>query len=206
MSSQAEISASPKAAGSSFDLLSNSPETLDTEMTCPLTSVDEDNTQSPLPPPKTEDMSSFQSARERLERLNVARGAPADATLPSSNGPAGAPGVPDVYTTPRPRGGTYIGGDTNVPLSAVTPGPVYPTETQLGLAYGYGIRREDGSITRLLRADELEDLDSVPKSQGAEGLIILPPTRQLSPRRRQGPDPMISSEVSFIMHPRFLAY
>ena len=191
------------SAPSSFDLVHKSPDpfgpskntlkTFGIEMTCPLTSTEEDSTR--FLKTSREEMSSFQSARERTERLNAGR----NNTTPSGAGT-------ESHSTPRPRAGTYVGSEASVPLSAVAPGPVYPTETQLGLAYGYGIRREDGTITRLLRADQLEELDSVPKSQGPEGLIILPPTRQLSPRCRQAPDPMIAEEVCSRYRPSLNLY
>jgi hypothetical protein len=228
MSANEETPDLPKVTGSGFDLLHDGSNIVDTQMTFSLTSVEEDNIEDLPETPQSEEMSSFQSARERNERLNAARNTttpggqrnggwrldnpptssgftpPFGSYPPPPNAFAGAPGMADVYNTPHLLDRTYISGEASVPLSAIAPGPVYPTETQLGLAYGYGIRRDDGSYTRLIRADELEELDTIPKFQGPEGLIILPPTRQLSPRRRQGPDAMISGDVSFILHPRFI--
>jgi len=91
-----------------------------------------------------------------------------------------------------------IAGEDSVPLSRVLPGPVWPSVNQLKVAYTYGIRRGDGTYTRLIRADELDshDFERVPVSQGPEGMIILPPPQQPRPEQRDGLDMMISHDVN----------
>ena len=109
------------------------------------------------------------------------------------------PIMPGPYENARPRGNSMM-GENHVPLSSVRPGPVWPSEAQLSMAYGYGIQRDDGTITRLIRADELDEMHAVPRSQGPEGLIILPPPRQFSPSRRPGPEQMVPSNVNSSLH------
>lgn len=110
------------------------------------------------------------------------------------------------YVSP-PRNNPVMMGEDSIPLSSVYPGAAWPTEDQLDVAYAYGVRREDGSVTRLLRADEHRN-PNIPQHQGPEGLIILPVPRQQSPRRRGGSEAMIPSEVSsaglFIYHDTML--
>ena len=91
-----------------------------------------------------------------------------------------------------------MAGEEAVPLSRVMPGPVWPTTNQLKVAYMYGIQREDGTYTRLIRADELDsyDFERVSVSQGPEGMIVLPPLQQPRPEQREGPEIMVSNEVS----------
>jgi hypothetical protein len=101
-----------------------------------------------------------------------------------------------VPSQPRPRSNSEMTGGGSVPLSSVVPGNTYPTREQLEVAYAYGIQREDGSYTRLIRADEVNDIQNVPRGQGPEGLIILPSPRQADPSLRVGPEPMIPSSVS----------
>ena len=96
---------------------------------------------------------------------------------------------------PYLRGGSLM-SENSVPLSSVCPGSVFPSDAQLNTAYGYGIQRNDGGITRLLPADQLADIYGVPARQGPEGLIILPAPRQVSPRRRVGPEAIIGIDVS----------
>lgn len=75
-----------------------------------------------------------------------------------------------------------------MPLDLVNPGPAWPNDHQMSVAYSYGVRNEDGSYTRLIRADDLERFIGYPVAprQSSEGLIILPPTRVPSPNSRQG--------------------
>lgn len=82
----------------------------------------------------------------------------------------------------------YIWTDEGSGPAGTTANPCYlfPQESQLNTAFAYGIDRGDGTFTRLLRADELDSIEGIPKLQGPEGLIILPPTRQLSPTRSNG--------------------
>jgi len=106
--------------------------------------------------------------------------------------------VPHAYQPPPPRnrGNSVMNGDGSVPMSAVVPGTAFVSKQQLDVAYAYGIQREDGSYTRLIRADELSDMNNIPRGQGPEGLIILPVPRQMDPNLRVGPEPMVPREVS----------
>jgi len=106
-----------------------------------------------------------------------------------------------VPPTPRNRGNSVMNGDSPVPLSTIVPGWAYPTPEQLDTAYAYAIRRPDGQYTRLIPSDTLMDFDvaTVQRRQAnAENLIILPPPRAVEPSLRQGPEVMISREVSFL--------
>lgn len=164
-------------------------------------------------------MASFQSARERSERLssrppnpghNNSHPGQANSWRDDTPGPNGPPQLPYYtpqydphapmmgghYGPPRPRGNSVMMmGENSVPLSTICPGTVWPTDAQLSASYGYGIRREDGSITRLYAADELPPQHSVPPRQGPEGLIIVPNPRQVSPNRRMGAEVMIPGDV-----------
>jgi hypothetical protein len=93
---------------------------------------------------------------------------------------------------------SIMAGEDAVPLSRVSPGPVWPSANQLKVAYTYGIRREDGTYTRLIRADELDsyDFERVPVTQSPEGMIVLPPPEQPRPERRDGPELMVPNDVS----------
>lgn len=191
---------------------------VDTEMTNPLTSLEE-RPRTRSSSPATEKMSSFHSARERSERL-VSR--PANGgynTSPNQNGswreeapalnsppnyqyhqPQYNPNAPMMGgyfpVPPRPRGNSVMMGENSVPMSSVVPGGVWPTEAQMTASYGYGYRREDGSITRLIPADELPSLPNVVPRQGPEGLIIVPTPRQTSPNDYGGLEIMIPRGVS----------
>jgi hypothetical protein len=109
-----------------------------------------------------------------------------------------APSVPGSYSTQsRPRSVSVMAGESSVPLSRVCPGNVWPTEEQVNTAYAYGLRNDDGTISRLIAANTLGGVDHIPPQQGAEGLIILPPPRQLSPNSMRGrPEPLIPGHVS----------
>ncbi|KAE8445336.1 hypothetical protein EG329_013574 [Mollisiaceae sp. DMI_Dod_QoI] len=193
--------------------------TIDIEMACSLTSVEERSNRSRSSSPIAEKMSSFHSARERTERLgNRLANAGHSNTVPGhvntwreeTPGPNGsapyqyhppqydpnAPMMGGQYGPARPRGNSIMMmGENSVPLSTISPGSVWPSEAQLSASYGYGIRREDGSITRLYPADELPGAHNLPPRQGPEGLIVVPPPRQVSPNRRMGAEVMIPSEV-----------
>jgi hypothetical protein len=88
--------------------------------------------------------------------------------------------------------------DMPIPLSRVSPGPVWPSDNQLSTAHAYGIRNDDGTFTRLIRVDEIHRFaaHSIAPRQGPEGLIILPPTRVPSPNSLSGPDQLVSRAVS----------
>ncbi|KAH8685676.1 hypothetical protein BGZ60DRAFT_97821 [Tricladium varicosporioides] len=91
---------------------------------------------------------------------------------------------PPTYSSGWAPGIGVIPQSDPVPLNTIVPGSVRPTEAQLNTAYGYAIQREDGSFTRLIRADNLEPINGISQSQGPEGLIIVPEPRQPSPRRQ----------------------
>ncbi len=90
-----------------------------------------------------------------------------------------------------------FGGDHTVHVSTISPGPVYPHQNQLAVAYGYAVRREDGTYTRLVRADEIVGLTRVPPTQeSCEGLIVLPPPELPHPDRRTGSQLYATAAVS----------
>lgn len=66
------------------------------------------------------------------------------------------------------------------------PGPDNPLAEQINSVYAYGIRSADGSYTRLIPADELAALSSMPRPQAPEALIITP---ELRPRLLQPQQP-----------------
>lgn len=84
-----------------------------------------------------------------------------------------------------------------VPVTAVEPGPVWPTGDQLYVAKGYGVQRTDGTYTSLVRADllpsEVQLYLGIPDRQGPEGLIIVP--KPLQPARAVHPIPMVHTSV-----------
>jgi hypothetical protein len=104
----------------------------------------------------------------------------------------------DAFLNPSRRSRSLMSGEDAVPLSRVSPGPVWPSANQLKVAYTYGIQREDGSYTQLIRADELDryDFERVRVSQGPEGMIVLPPPEQPRPERREGPELMVPNDVN----------
>jgi hypothetical protein len=77
-------------------------------------------------------------------------------------------------------------GESTTPFNMVAPVAVWPTEQQLSTAYAYGICNDDGTYTRLIRADDLNRFIgyNLPSLQSPEGLIIVPPTRIPSPNSR----------------------
>jgi hypothetical protein len=228
MSTSLEMAAAAQPSGQSLNHIQDS--NLDTEMTRPLTTNDKGIDRTSLSGSISSEMSnSFQTARDRSERLeghsrNVPRNnvnnshtnsvvggswrrndttgqnGSAPSQFQQSNYDTGSQ-MSVQYDTTCQRGNSAVTSDFSVPLSSVAPGPVWPTEAQLHTAYGYGIQREDGKITRLIPADSLrENSRNFSTTQGPEGLILLPSPRQPSPSRRQGPEQMMSSEVSFPIH------
>ena len=83
-------------------------------------------------------------------------------------------------------------------ISRVIPGPVFPSEAQLNVAFTYGIRREDGTFTRLLRADEFNAYDGVPPPAGPHGMIVLPAIRNVPPPVGHQSTTMVDRSVSSI--------
>ena len=73
-------------------------------------------------------------------------------------------------------------GGVNLHVDSLAPPPLAcvvrvlfaATKNQLNVAYGYGVRRDDGAYTCIVQADEIIDCVSwgIPRSQGPEGLII----------------------------------
>lgn len=185
-------------------------------MTCPLTlTVDRSTGSSLSSPSQTDNMSSFQSSRERNERLqtnqvragrtnSIAQGsAPGTwrhpempSSIPNSSAYPSSqydPNAPMMGYSPGNRGPQLV-GENSVPRSTVCPGPVFAIPEQVQTAYSYGVRRPDGSYTRLLPADEFP-MTGIPPRQGPEGLIIVPTPMQQAP----GPniqDRMVPIEVS----------
>jgi hypothetical protein len=84
-----------------------------------------------------------------------------------------------------------------VPVTAVEPGPVWPTADQLYVANGYGVRRTDGFYTALIRADllptEVQLYLGTPDRQGPEGLIIVP--EPVQPAKAVRPIPTVHTSV-----------
>ncbi|KAA8571502.1 hypothetical protein EYC84_001502 [Monilinia fructicola] len=111
-------------------------------------------------------MDAFHSAREREERIR---------RTGSSQSQTPAPNMGPNFNTNEP-------------------GPTYPLPEQINSAFAYGIRRADGSFTRLLPADELPALNGVPRHQGPEGLIIVPELHHRSPKPEYA-IPMIPNKV-----------
>jgi hypothetical protein len=108
--------------------------------------------------------------------------------------------MPDSMVNFSGNDHSMVASEDLVPLSRVLPGPVWPSDNQLKVAYTYGIRREDGTYTRLIRADELNtyDFERVPVSQGPEGMIILPAPQLPRPERRDGTEVMVSNGVNIM--------
>lgn len=154
-------------------------------MTSPLTSNDEQSPgrRSSSPPKK---MSSYTSGHNGGR--SSGGGESSYAVYPPPTYPPGW--VPGVGVVPQ---------SDQVPLSTIVPGSVRPTEAQLNTAYGYAIQRQDGSFTRLIRADNLEPINGIPQSQGPQGLIIVPEPRQPSPRRQLA-EVYIPRGVSWIIY------
>ncbi|ESZ95771.1 hypothetical protein SBOR_3840 [Sclerotinia borealis F-4128] len=176
--SNIKLSNSPESSHESCDAV----DAVDTEMTSPLTSIDNDSTRSFTP----DKMDAFHLAREREDHLR--RGAtPTQATMGPNN---------DVNNWRRQSfcDPAYAGPEGYTPLTMVRPGPVYPLQEQISSAYAYGIRRADGSFTRLLPADELPALNGIPRHQGPEGIIIVPELQHSSPKPEFA-TPMIPNKI-----------
>lgn len=153
-------------------------------------------------------MSAYNSVRERNERMTTRRGSQSSSwaregtpgNYQSQEYNPNTPMMSGPFMNGPPRGNSNMVGESSVPLSTVVPGTVWPTEAQLSTAYAYGIRRDDGRITRLIPADERftgQVNPNMPMYQGAEGLILLPPLRVSSPSRRYGPETMIPMDVRY---------
>ncbi|KAF4624333.1 hypothetical protein G7Y89_g13837 [Cudoniella acicularis] len=196
----------PKCAKEPVPVTSEAP---DIEMTSPLTSNDDNSTGINTPPPTPrKGMLSFNNGRERMGSRSASGENQPNSNSPNSAGPQYSSSYPPpqyahasnygggqvVPYYNRGRANSQVMGENTVPLSSVVPGPVWPSDIQLNTAYAYAIQREDGSFTRLIRADQLDSLDGIPRSQGPEGVIVLPQPRQMSPRRRQS-EVMIPMEV-----------
>ncbi|KAB8300951.1 hypothetical protein EYC80_002875 [Monilinia laxa] len=170
--SDIKLSDSPESSHESCDTV----DAIDTEMTSPLTSIDNDSTRSVTP----DKMDAFHSAREREERIRRSVSSQSQTPVQSMGPNVNTNGnnwrhqsfCDPVYTSPE--------GFT--PLTMVRPGPTYPLLEQINSAFAYGIRRVDGSFTRLLPADELPALNGIPRHQGPEGLIIVPELHHSSPK------------------------
>lgn len=229
----------------------SSSDSLDTEMTCPLTLDEKEYTVSPSPspsPPNDEDMfngrdrSSTNGYSANNQNTGFGHGHPGqgtsslqghsnsvqnvvftrpelwrDATDPAgqqfnrsinSNGAVTGfqsqsydPAVPGLMPN-RLRSNSSMMPmiENDVPLHLVSPGPAWPTEHQLSIGHAYAIRNEDGSYTRLIRADDLDRFVgfAIPPRQTSEGLIILPPTRCPSPNSRRGKEQLVPRSVSFV--------
>jgi hypothetical protein len=109
-----------------------------------------------------------------------------DATSPTNYGSSpmsiGSPPTPitnqfgyvvDPYTS------SYPSRDTSSLLGRPQ---IHISESLLDNRYSYALKREDGTFTRLIPADQLPKMKALPEYQGPEGLIILPKPRAMSPR------------------------
>jgi hypothetical protein len=228
MSANESLPLSPRPSCGSPGPDQDACENMDTEMSSSLIVMDAYSTKSSLSlSSQTDKMSSFRPAKDRLDRLNSGHpqanngGFTSDPTTGLNNASSGSwrrnttssttcpmpnfsqPDPRDVSMIRQPHlsgqhSYSQMTGEESVPVSSVAPGPVWPSENQLNVAYAYGIRRDDGTYTRLIRADELNqhDFRKVPISQGPEGLITLPSPRLMRPERRVGSLSMISHEAS----------
>jgi hypothetical protein len=90
-----------------------------------------------------------------------------------------------------------VAKESQVPVSSVKPGPVWPMEAQTKVAYCYGIRRANGLYTILIPADELREIDIAQVSiyQNSQGMIILPPPGLARPEKRLGNEEMVPSTL-----------
>lgn len=177
--SKTKLSSSPESSHESCDAV----DAIDTEMISPLTSIDDDSTRS-LTPDK---MDPFHSAREREERIRRNGTVPSQIPIQNMgmnnmNNNGNSNGNGNGWRRPSVCDPAYTGPEGFTPLTMVRPGPVYPLPEQISSAFAYGIRRADGSYTRLLPADELPALNGIPRHQGPEGLIIVPELQHGSPK------------------------
>jgi hypothetical protein len=85
-----------------------------------------------------------------------------------------------------------------VPIGSVRPGPVWPNDAQLDVAYAYCVRNNDGSVTRLIRADDLQRFQGYEPTRQANdyGMIVLPCPRSHSPNSRNGLESLVPRSVS----------
>lgn len=112
--------------------------------------------------------------------------------LPTTCSCAQLGSIPESPTSPFPHT-----PKDSVRITSVAPGPVWPSLDQLEVAHSYGIRRDDSTFTRLIRADELPthirtELGMFER-QGPEGLILVPQPTQ--PVRISGQVPIVSRSV-----------
>ena len=181
LSAETTPSRSRSSCGGSPAPVHKTSKNTDTELAPQLTSVDGHS--NPDATPESEIMFSFQSAKDRFDRIK----------RPQGNGGGGFNGgASENWRRSAESADFEMSGQENLshqrslsgmasgnmaPIGIVVPGPVWPSPEQLKVAYGYGIRRDDGSYTRLYRADELGGLDvtKIAITQGPEGLITLPP-------------------------------
>jgi len=178
---------------------------LDVEMSSELISMDspEHTTCEPLTEHQENMIPFFSSPNPRQQPLPGPNYGPTTPTNPSVL-PAASPwqnaGVPQglsredkytVNTTASPERGS------DVPLSTIQPGPVFPSDNQMLVARTYGIRNEDGTYTRLIRVDEIDDIDraSLSLRSEPENMIVLPPLLQWV---RGGDEIMIPAAVSYV--------
>jgi hypothetical protein len=196
------ILASPRA--SNVDLLKSVQNAVpytcdmqDIEIISLLTSIDDHSARTRSRSPiRIDEMSnsnhnSFQSARER-GNTNGGNGNNGSYTgMGPSSGHGNSRNGGDSSAL-CPRNGSSRAG---CPLSEVEPGHAWPEQSQLDVAYGYCIQRNDGSYTRLVPADDLHRT-TYPEHEGPQGLIVLPIPRLGSPRSRgAGADPMVDPQV-----------
>jgi len=187
-------------------ILQDAPESVDvdTEMTCVLTATDSpcgiDTFSESVDNANMNDQTSPLDAGKNCNHSQRAR-ASIRANLPrrSTNGFSPAPNAAasPIWRVDDGNGHGTSSPDSKIALSLIKPGPAWPTQAQLSVAYTYGIRRADGKYTMLIPADELADVDfdKVAINQGPEGMIILPPLGQVRPEKRTGEKSTFSSAI-----------
>jgi hypothetical protein len=119
-----------------------------------------------------------------------------------NNGPQYDPHAPLMNSNTfnnRPRASSMMAfNEGGVPIGSVRPGPVWPNDAQLDVAYAYCVRNNDGSVTRLIRADDLQRFQGYEPTRQANdhGMIVLPCPRSHSPNSRNGPESLVPRDVS----------
>lgn len=187
--------------------LDNTIEVADVEMhgapQSPAVSEDFSPSSSPPPPPKTKTEAStmLQGSTHWGANFNKTGGTELAYGSGRTVGRLTLPSDPpseqklDLYST-REQSVQEV-PPHGVSLTTVSGGPVWPSLDQLDVAHSYGVRRDDGMFTRLIRADELpsniRNELGIPERQGPEGLILVPqPHRPLIPAH---PIPIVSKAV-----------
>jgi len=230
--------ASPTQVEDTPEVIRDSTDALDTEMTCPLTLDHKEKTSTRSESPsKDEEMSSWQG-RGNFAGFNHGppngngsryisppngshlwqpdndggfngQGSgfsPANNHSNNSgfynNGPQYDPHTPlmnsNTFNNRSRASSMMLLNEGGVPIGSVRPGPVWPNDAQLDVAYAYCIRNNDGSVTRLIRADDLQRFQGYEPTRQTNdyGMIVLPCPRSRSPNSRNGLESLVPRTVS----------